>query len=1057
MNNIKVYSNNEGVICGLFFEYDNTVRSKIIMKNIGNYDTVINMDLKVIKSDCRKMTFVEYGDDYNDQMIDYITHIIGNFSNKLEFLGFKTANGKFYFYGDPKIGQPFLIGKFFEKFHYMKIGFSNEGICFIEPYFKTTLFNSTVPRNCAYHAESKLIDDEVIINQFRNPKEVLYALYYHDLENDIFALTSENDTRGMNFNTIFYPECEDFGYSIFENPFSDIIELNHEESKALKDEESNAVKIEESFVVSIENFSEIEINQYLNVPEKLQCLCEFLETQILINSKKQSIDMILPDKNLIKPKFKKLEFNKSFYQFKWAKFCISMKRKIILSSIKKIHLEKILKEIQVKFSRGFNLSLEEQILVFKILRRIKNDLLILKITRKLYNTLIFSKSDSKYVFPKRQSIISNKRESFNIGSLSRLGTKTIVSQINQEFSDVMGKLDKSIVNELNIRNSQNVFSKKKEEFTTTIKKLKINDKSKILRSFSFNDYKMPAGIKILFSQIIPKDNIFTDSYFPPEFNSLVPVDENGKIILPKDVEMNEISEWEEYEWKRAQEIFNSNNFQVFENKIEPDDILQGNIGNCYFLAAVASLAGFGEDLVSSRFLFRNQSKESCYGIYLRISGIWKLVILDDYFPVVKSYRKYELSFAKSNGKELWVILFEKAWAKLCGSYVNTIGGLSNEVFSCITNSYTEIINVPKIKEDLLWEKLLNGEKNKFLMSSGSGQNFDQGIVSGHAYSILRIKEIKNLNLKLIELRNPYGEVEWTGDWSDSSDKWTTSLKIELNVINKDDGIFWMSFSDFMTYFQIVNICKIHKDFHNYEIKYSKLETKMSAVCELTVTEDSLVYIQIHQRNKRFRLKDGTYPQQVLLNLVLVDDKFDFIESITSKKNIECIEKKLSQGKYYIISDINYRFEDNSKVHGYALTCYSEKNCYLNKHPDISSELQLKKAIISYAKKNIHPVTSQTLGNEILFYKKISTPFPGQIFLFENKSNSELEANLKFTQRKNCGVYNFETHTISNEDSYCIAIKPCSNEVVFMRYINNDYEVSHIEERVNGQYFPIILK
>ena len=41
------------------------------------------------------------------------------------------------------------------------------------------------------------------------------------------------------------------------------------------------------------------------------------------------------------------------------------------------------------------------------------------------------------------------------------------------------------------------------------------------------------------------------------------------------------------------------------------------------------------------------------------------VLLDSYFPVNKNN---ELIFSKSNGPELWVILLEKAYAKLLGEY-----------------------------------------------------------------------------------------------------------------------------------------------------------------------------------------------------------------------------------------------------------------------------------------------------------------------------------------------------------------------------------------------------
>ena len=63
-------------------------------------------------------------------------------------------------------------------------------------------------------------------------------------------------------------------------------------------------------------------------------------------------------------------------------------------------------------------------------------------------------------------------------------------------------------------------------------------------------------------------------------------------------------------------------------------------------------------------------------------------------------------------------------------------------------------------------------------------------------------------LKLIKLRNPWGDGEWTGDWSDESELWTTRMRnvLDFNIID-DDGIFWMDFNDFYDEFDTVYVCR----------------------------------------------------------------------------------------------------------------------------------------------------------------------------------------------------------------------------------------------------------
>ena len=45
-------------------------------------------------------------------------------------------------------------------------------------------------------------------------------------------------------------------------------------------------------------------------------------------------------------------------------------------------------------------------------------------------------------------------------------------------------------------------------------------------------------------------------------------------------------------------------------------------------------------------------------------GKWRTIDLDEYIPFIQG----EPAFSKSHDNELWVIILEKAWAKLYGSY-----------------------------------------------------------------------------------------------------------------------------------------------------------------------------------------------------------------------------------------------------------------------------------------------------------------------------------------------------------------------------------------------------
>jgi len=50
-----------------------------------------------------------------------------------------------------------------------------------------------------------------------------------------------------------------------------------------------------------------------------------------------------------------------------------------------------------------------------------------------------------------------------------------------------------------------------------------------------------------------------------------------------------VKKWETFVWKRPSEVYGHDNFSLFD-QIDPNDIKQGECGDCYYLASLASLA-----------------------------------------------------------------------------------------------------------------------------------------------------------------------------------------------------------------------------------------------------------------------------------------------------------------------------------------------------------------------------------------------------------------------------------------------------------------------------------
>lgn len=100
-----------------------------------------------------------------------------------------------------------------------------------------------------------------------------------------------------------------------------------------------------------------------------------------------------------------------------------------------------------------------------------------------------------------------------------------------------------------------------------------------------------------------------------------------------------------------------------------------------------------------------------YGIRICKNGEFIDVVIDDYIPVMNG----EPAFSRSNGHELWVILLEKAWAKIYGSYLKLEGGLAHHALRDLTGALSYFIRVEGDKEEL-WRIIMDANEKYYIMT-----------------------------------------------------------------------------------------------------------------------------------------------------------------------------------------------------------------------------------------------------------------------------------------------------------------------------------------------------
>uniref|UniRef100_F6V5B8 Calpain-5 n=1 Tax=Equus caballus TaxID=9796 RepID=F6V5B8_HORSE len=214
-------------------------------------------------------------------------------------------------------------------------------------------------------------------------------------------------------------------------------------------------------------------------------------------------------------------------------------------------------------------------------------------------------------------------------------------------------------------------------------------------------------------------------------------------------------------------------------------------------------------------------------------GEWVDVVIDDRLPTVNNQLIYCHS---SSRNEFWCALVEKAYAKLAGCYQALDGGNTADALVDFTGGVSEPIDLTEggfahdeAKRNELFERVLKVHSRGGLISASikavTAEDMEArlacGLVKGHAYAITDVRKVrlghglltlfKSEKLDMIRLRNPWGEREWNGPWSDTSEEWQQVSKSErekMGMTVQDDGEFWMTFKDLCQYFTDIIKCRL---------------------------------------------------------------------------------------------------------------------------------------------------------------------------------------------------------------------------------------------------------
>lgn len=434
-------------------------------------------------------------------------------------------------------------------------------------------------------------------------------------------------------------------------------------------------------------------------------------------------------------------------------------------------------------------------------------------------------------------------------------------------------------------------------------------KNSIFQSIAFVGDKQKW--KDIHDPLMPIGDLYQDPDFPPSFESIWGFEEEKNFRKEK---------FEGYEWARPDKIFGGEPYAVYNDSPDSNDIVQGMIGDCYYLAALSSICTY-KDRIKRLFLTRKVDDTGCYCVALSVNGLWEEVILDDNFPV--NARSKKPIFNRCRNNELWVMLLEKAWAKICGGYLNIHLGWPREALYDITGAPARDYFIMEGTKAEHWRNLMHANKKRFIMTAGITMNpytTETGLIQGHAYSQIAAYAIKKNGdswsvleedeyvekdgvERIVKLRNPWGKCGWEGAWSDADKRWNETLRKQLNYDDKKYGLFCMPYDLFIHYYSSYQICYYY-DHYKYSAFRYRTDNNETMLFSFDIDIPGDYYFSIHQINKKFFPRKRRYLySRCTLQLLYVD--------ISGKPELKgCVQNVdkeawfeancYTQGKYYIM-------------------------------------------------------------------------------------------------------------------------------------------------------------
>jgi len=269
---------------------------------------------------------------------------------------------------------------------------------------------------------------------------------------------------------------------------------------------------------------------------------------------------------------------------------------------------------------------------------------------------------------------------------------------------------------------------------------------------------------------------------------------------------------------------NDNDNQNSESKLrlfnlyepEPNEIIPGVIPDNHFVSALSALAE-KNDLIRKIIITKNYSRSGFYQVKLCFNGEWVTVSVDDFFPCKPNS---DTLVSRSPGSEIWVLVLEKALAKLYEAYYNLLQLNICDYFSLFTGLPTEFWDLKEligiIDKQTLFKKIKRMLEKYNLMvaiTKSDGNESDKShnstdkeiegdglLMPNMGYTLLKIEnETKNHVMILRKI--------WYDEKKDEKIKKMEKENFENKIEDRDKGLLYLSIFIFLDLFLLFYFIK----------------------------------------------------------------------------------------------------------------------------------------------------------------------------------------------------------------------------------------------------------